>query len=74
MVEPHVKAVAEQQHIDYHFSGLEDENSGDDEEDSEDDGNDSHDGSHDGELSFDYGRNDQVPDVGSISRNSMDVR
>ncbi|XP_020088509.1 uncharacterized protein At2g33490-like [Ananas comosus] len=72
VVEPHVKAVAEQQHIDYHFSGLEDENSGDDEEGSEDDDNDSHDGSHDGELSFDYGRNDQVPDVGSISRNSMD--
>ncbi|XP_010249137.1 PREDICTED: uncharacterized protein At2g33490-like isoform X2 [Nelumbo nucifera] len=43
-VEAHVKLIAEQQHIDYEFSGLEDDDCDDD-----DDSND------DGELSFDYG-------------------
>lgn len=67
-VEPHVKLVTEKQHIDYQFSGLED----DDGEDGDDDGG--HDANDDGELSFDYGQNDHVRDVVSTSRNSMEVR
>ncbi|KAF9622385.1 hypothetical protein IFM89_031188 [Coptis chinensis] len=65
-VEPHVNLVAEQQHIDYHFSGLED----DDGEDVYDD--DGYDANDDGELSFDYGQNDQLQDA-STSRNSMEL-
>ncbi|XP_061364167.1 uncharacterized protein At2g33490-like [Gastrolobium bilobum] len=66
-VEPHVKSVSEQQHIDYHFIGLEgeDEDEGDDLE-HDDDGYDEND---DGELSFDYGQNEHVQDI-SMSRNS----
>ena len=63
-VEPHVKLVTEQQHIDYHFSGLDD--------DGRDDG-DYDDANDDGELSFDYGQNDQEQEV-SISKKSMEVR
>ncbi|KAI4368530.1 hypothetical protein MLD38_017077 [Melastoma candidum] len=48
-VEPHVEYVTEQQHIDYPFDGLEDED--DDEMD-----DDSYDTNDDGELSFDYAR------------------
>ncbi|PSR84731.1 BAR domain protein [Actinidia chinensis var. chinensis] len=57
-VEPHVKLVTEQQHIDYKFSGLEDDDDGSG--DSEDEGNDDSDYNvqYDGELSFDYGQND----------------
>ncbi|XP_020218866.1 uncharacterized protein At2g33490 [Cajanus cajan] len=69
-VEPHVKSVTEQQHIDYHFSGLEEE-AGDEGDYGDDDGGgyDEHD---DGELSFDYGQSEQDQDV-SISRNSMEL-
>ncbi|KAJ6347049.1 hypothetical protein OIU76_003696 [Salix suchowensis] len=57
-VEPHVKEVSEQQHIDYHFSGLDDDwRGGDDYDDDED--YDYDDANDDGELSFDYGQNDQ---------------
>ncbi|XP_026660721.1 uncharacterized protein At2g33490-like isoform X2 [Phoenix dactylifera] len=66
VVEPHVKAVAEQQHIDYQFSGLEDYTD-DDEDDNSYDGND------DGELSSDYGQNDHGQDHVSVSRNSMEL-
>ncbi|GFZ21082.1 hydroxyproline-rich glycoprotein family protein [Actinidia rufa] len=57
-VEPHVKLVTEQQHIDYKFSGLEDDD--DDSGDSQDEDNDDSDYNvqDDGELSFDYGQND----------------
>ncbi|XP_057486272.1 uncharacterized protein At2g33490-like [Actinidia eriantha] len=58
-VEPHIKLVTEQQHIDYKFSGLEDDD--DDNGDSEDEDNDDSDYNvqDDGELSFDYGQNDR---------------
>nr|XP_029122275.1 uncharacterized protein At2g33490 isoform X2 [Elaeis guineensis]XP_029122276.1 uncharacterized protein At2g33490 isoform X2 [Elaeis guineensis] len=66
LVEPHVKEVAEQQHIDYHFSGLDDEtdNNGDDYS--------GYDSSDDGELSFDYGQNDQYQDDVFASRCSLE--
>lgn len=61
-----VRLVAERQHIDYQFSGLED-NDGED-------GEDSYDANEVGELSFDYRDNKQGLDVVSTSRNSMEVR
>jgi hypothetical protein len=82
-VEPQVRAVAEQQHIDYHFANLDDdedddENSSgiyndDDGEDDEDDDGFSMDGdsdrhSGDGQLSFEY-RSKELP----TSANSMEV-
>lgn len=69
-VEPHVKSVTEQQHIDYHFSGLEEEDG--DEGDYGDEDDEGYDENDDGELSFDYGPNEQERDV-STSRNSMEV-
>ncbi|XP_010250587.1 PREDICTED: uncharacterized protein At2g33490 [Nelumbo nucifera] len=66
-VEEHVKLIAEQQHIDYQFSGLED----DDGEDADDD--DGYDGNDDGELSFDYGQNDRNQDIVATSRDSMEL-
>ena len=74
-VEPHLKLVTEQQHIDYHFVGLEDDYVDDYDNDNyehDDDDEDSYDSNDDGELSFDYGQNDQEQDV-STSRNSMEV-
>ncbi|XP_020225911.1 uncharacterized protein At2g33490 isoform X1 [Cajanus cajan] len=68
-VEPHVRMVAERQHIDYQFSGLEDdagENSNDE------DGND-FDAIEGGELSFDYRSNKQGPYIVSTSPNSAEV-
>ncbi|XP_038986962.1 uncharacterized protein At2g33490-like isoform X2 [Phoenix dactylifera] len=65
LVEPHVKEVAEQQHIDYQFGGIED-----DETDNNDDYS-GYDSSDYGELSFDYGQNDQYQDVFS-NKNSME--
>lgn len=70
LVEPHVKVVAEQQHIEYQFSELEDDYTEDDEENGyRYDGNDD----DDGELSFDYGQPDQGQEVVSLSRNSMEL-
>ncbi|CAL5190958.1 unnamed protein product [Lathyrus oleraceus] len=69
-VEPHVKSVTEQQHIDYNFSGLEEEDG--DEGDDEEDDNNGYDENDDGELSFDYGHNEQEQDV-STSQNSMEL-
>lgn len=57
-VDPHVKMVTEQQHIDYQFSGLEDDSENDNE------------ANEVGELSFDYRSNNQGPDVVSTSLNS----
>ncbi|KAJ8759397.1 hypothetical protein K2173_006917 [Erythroxylum novogranatense] len=73
-VEPHVKSVTEQQHIDYNFTGIEDydgDNAADDndDDDNDDDDDDTHD---DGELSFDYRQNDQE-NIVTTSGNSMDV-
>ncbi|MQM08059.1 hypothetical protein Taro_040914 [Colocasia esculenta] len=70
-VEPHVKLIAEKQHIDYQFSGLEDYDTDGDE--NEDGVNDSYGTNDDGELSFDYGQNEQGHDVVSTSRNSMEI-
>lgn len=67
-VDPHVKMVAEQQHIDYQFRGLED----DDMDDGDDDDNGS-DSRGDGELSFDYRQNEQEQDAVSSSRKSMEL-
>ncbi|XP_044502996.1 uncharacterized protein At2g33490-like [Mangifera indica] len=64
-VDTHVRSVAERQHIDYQFSGLED--------DEVEDGEDSYRSNEAGELSFDYRQNKQGPDVVSMSRNSMEV-
>lgn len=70
-VEPHVRLLTEQLHIDYKFSGLEDDDGDDaDDDDDYDDESYVHD---DGELSFDYGQNDQEHDVDSTSRNSMEL-
>lgn len=68
-VEPHVKLVTEQQHIDYQFSGLED----DDAEEGDDDDDDGYDVNDDGELSFDYGHDDHGQEVVSTSRDSMEL-
>ncbi|KAI4343432.1 hypothetical protein L6164_010780 [Bauhinia variegata] len=69
-VEPHVKSVTEQQHIDYQFIGLEDDDADEDDDgDYDDEGYDEND---DGELSFDYGQNEHENDV-STSRNSMEL-
>lgn len=64
-VEPHVKHVADQQHIDYQFSGLED----DEGEDGYDD--EGYDANDDDKMSFDYGENDHIQDA-STSRVSME--
>ncbi|XWS43968.1 hypothetical protein CRYUN_Cryun15aG0004500 [Craigia yunnanensis] len=64
-IEPHVKQVTEQQHIDYQFSGLEDDDG--------EDGEIAYDPTEDGELSFDYRANEKGVDVTSASRNSMEV-
>ncbi|XP_024017609.1 uncharacterized protein At2g33490 isoform X2 [Morus notabilis] len=72
-VEPHVKLVSEQQHIDYHFDGLEEDDPYDDDDDDDNDyDDDSYDSNDDGELSFDYGQNEQQQDV-STSQNSMEL-
>ncbi|VVB01988.1 unnamed protein product [Arabis nemorensis] len=64
-VEPHVQMVTESQHIDYHFSGLED----DDEEieNNEEDSSEVHD---DGELSFEYRVNEKDQDADSSTDSS----
>uniref|UniRef100_A0A1D1YH48 Uncharacterized protein At2g33490 n=1 Tax=Anthurium amnicola TaxID=1678845 RepID=A0A1D1YH48_9ARAE len=69
-VEPHVKLVAENQHIDYQFSGLEDYETDGDDGNSVDDGYDANDV---GELSFDYGQNEQIYDNVSTSTNAMEL-
>ncbi|PWZ03952.1 Uncharacterized protein Zm00014a_011951 [Zea mays] len=66
-LEPHVKAIAEKQHIDYQFSGLEDDASDNDDYSSYQD-----DCSDDGELSFDYEINDK-DQYFVASRGSMDL-
>ncbi|XP_043706592.1 uncharacterized protein At2g33490-like isoform X1 [Telopea speciosissima] len=65
-IEPHVKVLTEQQHIDYQFSGLEDDYGDDGEDD------DIYDANDDGELSFDYGQTDHGQDI-STSRSSMEL-
>lgn len=69
-----MKLVSEQQHIDYHFDGLEEDDPYDDDDDNDDNDydDDSYDSNDDGELSFDYGQNEQQQDV-STAQNSMEV-
>jgi hypothetical protein len=83
-IEPHVKFVTHQHHIDYPFAALEDDDDDDDTVADDDDDNDTdsdnyfdesgnpEDGHDDGELSFDYRLNDQ-PLAVSASRDSMEV-
>ncbi|PKA47604.1 Uncharacterized protein AXF42_Ash014800 [Apostasia shenzhenica] len=59
LIEPHVKAIAEQQHIDYHFRGLEDDYT----DFNYDSGCFTCDSSDDGELSFDYELNEQIDNI-----------
>ncbi|XP_052484511.1 uncharacterized protein At2g33490 isoform X1 [Gossypium raimondii] len=78
-VEPHVQKVTEQQHIDYRFSGLEDDDgdNGDDNENYENDDDDYYSDGYvdedDGELSFDYGLDDQDQNMVPTSRHSMEL-
>lgn len=77
-IEPHVKMVAEKQHIDYQFSGLEDYETEDDDDDDDDDDTDNDgisvedgsDATDNGELSFDYGQNEPAHDPVSAYRDS----
>ncbi|KAL1206175.1 hypothetical protein V5N11_020398 [Cardamine amara subsp. amara] len=69
-VEPHVQMVTESQHIDYHFTGLEDDDGDDELENNEDDGSEVH---NDGELSFEYGVNDKDQDADSSPGDSSEL-
>lgn len=69
-VDPHVQMVTESQHIDYHFSGLEDDDGDDEIENNENDGSEVHD---DGELSFEYRVNDKDQDADSSVGGSSEV-
>ncbi|XP_010538157.1 PREDICTED: uncharacterized protein At2g33490-like [Tarenaya hassleriana] len=69
-VEPQMKLVTESQHIDYHFSGLYDDNEKDEIENNDDDGSVAHD---DEELSFDYRVNDNDQDAVSTERFSSEL-
>ncbi|ESQ51946.1 hypothetical protein EUTSA_v10016385mg [Eutrema salsugineum] len=69
-VEPHVQMVTESQHIDYHFSGLEDDDGDDDIENNEEDGSEVQD---DGELSFEYRVNDKDQDADSSAGVSSEL-
>ena len=68
-----MKLVTEQQHIDYQFSGLNDGDEGDDDDDDDDDNSDDYDEDDDGELSFDYGQNDNEHNI-STSQKLMEVK
>lgn len=76
-----MKLVAEEQHIDYHFSGLEDDDDGEIEDEDDAAAPDDDDGHYDnscfrrddGELSFEYGRADHAQVHKLTSRHSMEV-
>ncbi|KAE8716475.1 somatic embryoproteinsis receptor kinase 1-like [Hibiscus syriacus] len=73
-VEPHVQKITEQQHIDYRFSGLEDDGDNDDDTEFYEDDDDYNSDEDDGEaLSFDYGQNDQDQNMIPASRHSMEL-
>lgn len=79
-IEPHVSLLAEQLHIDYHFSGIQDDgreilnDDSDEDDDESDEDDDTEDGSemHDTELSFDYGKKVHQQEVHALE-NSMEV-
>lgn len=82
VVEPHVKLVAEQQHIDYQFSGLDDDSEDDNNDDDDDDGQESDRVSSassissmgdDGELSFDYRHSNQQHNPASAIGNTAEL-
>lgn len=67
-----MKFVAKEQHIDYDFNGLEDDD-GDDIDDNDDgEDTDEFESQDESELSFDYGQNPQGQDH-SASRTEMEV-
>lgn len=70
-MEPHVKSLTEQQHIDYRFSGLEDDNMDDGHQDSVDDDDDDYDEGDDGELSFDYAQNDHDQAISTLQKSEV---
>lgn len=79
-IEPQVEFVTQQQHISYHFNGLDDEeDNGDYDEDDDDDDNkddntdDDFEVHDDKELSFENERNGQEPDI-SNARESIEVK
>lgn len=69
-----MKVVAEEQHIDYQFSGLEDDDENDDYDEYDDDDDDEvgSESQDDSELIFDHGHDYQGQDV-SAARTSMEV-
>ncbi|KGN46425.1 uncharacterized protein At2g33490 [Cucumis sativus] len=71
-VEPHVKSLTEEQHIDYRFSGLEDDNMDDGNRDSVDDDDDAYYEVDDGELSFDYAQNDHDQAISTLQNSELD--
>ncbi|XP_023547944.1 uncharacterized protein At2g33490-like [Cucurbita pepo subsp. pepo] len=71
-VEPHVKSLTEQQHIDYRFSGLEDDNVDDVHNDGIDDDDDGYDEGDDGELSFDCVQNDRNQAISTLRSSELD--
>lgn len=62
--------VTESQHIDYHFSGLEDDDGDDEVENNDDDGSEVH---TDGELSFENRENDKDTQTDSSPVPSSEV-
>ena len=66
-VEPHVQMVTESQHIDYHFSGLEDDDEIENNEEDDSEVND------DGELSFEYRMSDKDQNADSSPSVSSQV-
>ncbi|KAF5748673.1 hypothetical protein HS088_TW04G00631 [Tripterygium wilfordii] len=68
-VDPHVRLVTQEQHIDYPLSGLEDDVG----EDGGTDFANSYNTNEDGELSFDFRANKRGLDVVSSLKNSMEV-
>lgn len=75
-VEPNVKRITEKQHIDYHFTGLDDRTGYDNDDDDDDDDDDSCDEHSDAELSFRHQENDQQfeENLGRSYRHSLSFR
>ncbi|KAI4375221.1 hypothetical protein MLD38_013118 [Melastoma candidum] len=67
-VEPRIRMITEQHHIDYHLVELEDEA-----DNGEDDKEDAYGGTEDGELSFDYRQDVRGQNVFSTAKNEMEV-
>ena len=73
-IEPDVKIVAEEQHIDYQFSGLKDYETGDEDDDGMVDGfDDGSDTTENADLSFDYGQSELRPADDNIIHMNSEV-